>query len=163
MRIRNFRPDDAEGLALLFHASVREVGIRGYSAVQVAAWSPAPPDPALYLAKAPGRTFLVAVNESDEPIGYGDLEPDGHIDHLFCRPDSVGKGVGSALIGALEQAARGSGIGTLYVEASEVARPVFERCGFVVEQRRQFERRGVPMHNYSMTKPLRDADVAGSL
>lgn len=88
-------------------------------------------------------------------MGYADLEADGHIDHLFCRPDSVGKGIGSALIGMLEERARRAGIAMLFVEASEVARPVFERHGFIVEDRREFERRGVPMHNYRMTKMLR--------
>lgn len=155
MQIRNFRPEDAEALADLFHASVREIGIREYNAEQVAAWSPARPDPARYLRQAEGRVFLVAVNEAGEPIGYGDLEPDGHVDHLFCRPDSVGKGVGSAILHALEASANQLNIAMLYVEASEVARPVFERMGFVTECRREFERHGVPMHNYRMTKVLR--------
>lgn len=162
MRIRDFRPDDATTLAALFHASVREVGIRGYSAEQVAAWSPAPPDPAGYLRRDDGRAFLVAVDDEDVPLGYGDLEPDGHLDHLFCRPDVIGKGVGSALIRALEQAARRSAITMIYVEASEVARPVFERHGFEVECRREFERHGVPMHNYRMVKQLAAAGDAGS-
>lgn len=154
-QIRNFRPQDAEALADLFHASVREIGIRGYTAEQVAAWSPARPDPARYLRQAEGRTFLVAVNDDGEPIGYGDVELDGHIDHLFCRPDVVGTGVGSAILRELELSARSSGIAMLYVEASEVARPLFERKGFTVERRREFDRHGVTMHNYRMTKDLR--------
>jgi len=40
MLIRPFRPADAQALAALFHASVREAGCRDYSAAQVAAWSP---------------------------------------------------------------------------------------------------------------------------
>jgi putative acetyltransferase len=31
------------------------------------------------------------VDEDDEPLAFADLEMDGHIDHLFCRPDAAGK------------------------------------------------------------------------
>ena len=41
MIIRDFIPADADALAALFHTSVHQVGIRDYSAEQVAAWSPA--------------------------------------------------------------------------------------------------------------------------
>ena len=65
MRIRDFRPGDAPALAALFHASVREIGIRDYTAAQVAAWSPAPFDPAILIARAAERVFLVAVDEAE--------------------------------------------------------------------------------------------------
>lgn len=105
MLIRQFEPSDADALAALFHASVHKAGIRDYSAEQVAAWSPSKPDPDRYLKQAEGRTFLVAVDDDNRPIGYGDLEPNGHIDHLYCRPDVVGAGVGSAIYAAIEAAA----------------------------------------------------------
>ena len=154
MLIRAFKPSDADALATLFHSSVHRAGIRDYAAEQVAAWSPSPPDPARYIRQAKERIFLVAVNENGEPIGYGDLEPTGHIDHLYCRPDMIGMGVGSALYAALESAARQSGIAVLFVEASEAARRLFERRGFTVQSRDDFEVNGVMIHNYRMTKVL---------
>jgi putative acetyltransferase len=78
----------------------------------------------------------------------------GHIDHLFCRPDLAGKGIASALYEALEQVARARRIQTLYVEASEAARPLFLRKGFVQLKRRDFCIEGVPIHNYAMAKSL---------
>lgn len=45
MLVRPFEASDADALATLFHASVREAGIRDYSPEQVEAWSPAKPDP----------------------------------------------------------------------------------------------------------------------
>jgi putative acetyltransferase len=155
MLIRPFEPGDAEALAALFHASVRQVGIRDYSAEQVAAWSPSPPDPTNYVGRSQkDRIFLVAVSDEGELIGYGDLEPNGHIDHLYCRPNVVGTGVGAALYDAIEVVARESGIGTLFVEASEAARRLFERKRFLVERRNDFELNGVMIHNYQMRKTL---------
>ena len=43
----------------------------------------------------------------------------------------------------------------LFTEASELARRLFERKGFVVVERRDIVLRdGVPIHNYRMTKVL---------
>ena len=123
MLIRPFHPDDAEQLAALFHASVRQAGIGDYSVEQVEAWSRVPPDPESYIQRSlEDRIFLVAIDDAGEPIGYGDLEISGHLDHLYCRPDVVGMGVGSTLYDALEEAARSRGISVLFVEASEAAR-----------------------------------------
>jgi len=70
MRIRAFRNEDAKALSAIFHASVREAGIQDYTLEQVQAWSPAPPDPARYVQRSlEDRTFLVAVNDADEPCG----------------------------------------------------------------------------------------------
>lgn len=154
MLIRNFEPADADALATLFHATVHEVGIRDYSSEQVAAWSPSRPDAARYLRQAEGRTFLVAVDDDGVIAGYGDLEENGHIDHLYCRPDLVGTGVGSAIYAALEEVARKAGIAILFVEASEGARRLFERRGFNLDGRNDFVIDGVTIHNYRMSKSI---------
>lgn len=155
MRIRPFRPADAPALAALFHAAVRKTGRRDYSDAQVRAWSAAPPDPARYVTQAAdGRALLVAVDADDVPLGYGDVERDGHIDHLYCRPDVTGTGVGGAIYAALEVQARLWGIATLHVEASEAARRLFERRGFSVVGRNDMTIAGVAIHNFRMSRRL---------
>jgi putative acetyltransferase len=142
--IRPYQTGDAPALAALFLSSVREVGARDYSPAQVEAWAPRPPDPEAIDARArDGRTCLVAVNANGEPIAYGDLEASGHIDYLA-----------SALYERLEAAARRQGLARLFVEASEAARRLFLAKGFAVTGRRDFEIRGVPIHNYAMEKHL---------
>lgn len=152
--IRPFEACDADALATLFHMSVHEAGIRDYSAQQVAAWSPSKPDPERYLRQAKDRTFLVATDENGQPIGYGDLEADGHIDHLYCRPDKIGTGVGSALYTSIENTAKKMGITLLFVDASETAWRFFEHCGFRIDARNDFTINGVAIHNYRMSKRI---------
>ncbi len=154
MLIRPFRPDDAEALVALFHASVHGIGVRDYSPEQVRAWSPSPPDPERFRRHAQGRQIFVAQDAAGDPLGYGTLEADGHIDHLYCRPDAAGTGVGSALCDAIEAAARGDGISRLYTEASEAARRLLERRGFSVDSRNDFSVNGVAIHNYRMSKAI---------
>lgn len=155
MHIRHYCEEDAPALAALFHAAVRGIGARHYSPEQARAWSPAPADPERFAARGrDGRTLLVAVDSKDRPIAYGDIEADGHIDHLYCAPEHAGTGVAAALYGALEAAARARGISRLHVEASEPARRFFLKQGFAELHRRDFAIGGVAIHNYAMEKRL---------
>jgi putative acetyltransferase len=155
IKIRAGRPEDAEELAELFHASVREIAARHYSENQVAAWSPAMPDPARFITRmADGRTFLVATAREGAILAYGDLEANGHIDHLYARPDAAGKGIAHLVYDRLEQTAHEAGIARLFVEASEPASRFFAKRGFSIVSRNEFELAGVPIHNFRMEKML---------
>ena len=153
--IRAYDPRDADGLADVFFRSVRQVALSQYTAAQVRAWAPE-----LRTAEwahreaSDGRLVLVAANADDRPVAYIDLEPDGHIDRLFCAPEAAGQGVASRLYDAMEATAREQGLSRLTTEASELARRLFERKGFTVVDRQDLMIRGVAIHNYRMAKAL---------
>ena len=155
MHIRPFRPADAPALGRLFYDAVHCVAGLHYSAEQVNAWAPVVPDPERFLQRAAdGRIVLVAADGGDQPLAYGDLETDGHIDHLYCDPDVAGTGVASALYDGLEAVGRDRGLERLHVEASEPARRFFLRRGFTLLGRRDFALNGVAIHNFAMEKLL---------
>lgn len=156
MRIRPFRLSDADDLARIFFAAIHEIASHHYSEQQVSAWAPDLPSTGRFEQRGTdGRLLLVAVDDFDKPLAYGDLELDGHIDHLFCRPDAAGTGVTSVLYDHIEAAAAERGLTRLFVEASEPARRFFLKKGFSVVGRRDFELSGVPIHNFRMEKPIR--------
>jgi putative acetyltransferase len=139
LSIRPWDPSDGPALSALYEASVRALGARDYAPAQIEAWaSLTPPAEALAGRMSDGRTRLVAV--IDDIAGFIDVETDGHIDLLYVAPAATGIGVARAL---LETA-----------EVSETARPVFERLGFSVLARREFEVAGVPIHNWAVEKAL---------
>lgn len=155
MNIRLYRPGDACPIAALFVRSVEQLGPRDYSPQQVEAWaSRAPSAERVHARATDGRTTLVAVDDTDRPIAFGDLESDGHIDFLYCAPEAAGTGVTSALYDELERIARERGITRLYSEASEAARRFFLKKSFLVRARRQLELDGVPIHNFAVEKTL---------
>jgi putative acetyltransferase len=155
VRIRRFEPKDAAALGRLYYRSVHEAGRNFYSPEQVAVWAPEVQPPEFHLARAAdGRTVLVAVTPDDAPVAYGDFEPDGHVDHLYCDPAFIGRGIASRLYDALEALARARHIPRFHVEASEAARPLFAHKGFTLIERRDFLRHGVSIHNYAMAKDL---------
>lgn len=153
--VRGYEPEDAAALATVMWRSVRTAALVDYSAAQVDAWLPAPRTAEeMHTWASDGRTVLVATSTDGRVVGYLDLEADGHIDHLYCAPEVVGTGVARALYAALERLAREVGIVRLGVDASEAARRFFTKQGFCVEARRDWELRGVPIHNYAMSKAL---------
>jgi putative acetyltransferase len=155
VRVRRYAAGDGEAVADVFFRSVREGARADYSPAQVEAWAPERRHRSWFDQRAgDGRVVLVAVNDDDEVVGYADLEADGHIDHMFCRPDVIGHRVGSRLYDALEREARSAAIDRLYVEASVAARRLFAHKGFVVLHRQDLVVRGVEMHNYVMEKTI---------
>ena len=153
--VRTYEPRDAADVAEVFYRSVREVARSDYTDEQLKAWVPGPLNVEReHLRSSDGRLVLVAADERDRVVAFTDLEPDGHIDRLFCAPEAAGLGIASQLYDALEAAALEQGIGRLFTEASELARRFFERKGFVVLERQDKILRGVPIHNYRMAKAL---------
>jgi putative acetyltransferase len=153
--IRTYERRDAVGVADVFYRSVREVALSDYTPEQVRAWVPGRWDAEReHRRSGDGRLVLVAADEPGRVVAFIDLEPDGHIDRLFCAPEAAGRGVASRLYDAIETAARAQGIQRLFTEASEPARRFFERKGFTVLERQDMILRGVPIHNYRMAKTL---------
>ena len=153
--IRAYDSRDAADLADVFFRSVRQLALSDYTAPQVRAWAPEPRTAEWAHAEASdGRLVLVAANADDRPVAYIDLDPDGHIDRVFCAPEAAGQGIASRLYDAVEVAAREQGIRSLFTEASELARRLFERKGFAVVERQDLMVRGVAIHNYRMAKTL---------
>ena len=156
MQLREYRPNDAAAMAAIFYRSVREVASRCYSQAQIEAWAPGLVDPSVWHSNrtAEGRITIVAVDDADRPIAYGDMETNGHLDHLYSSPEALGKGAASAIYNRLELHAKELGLARLYVEASECALSFFERKGYIKIRKNEFSLRGVLIHNYSMEKLL---------
>lgn len=153
--IRPYQEGDAEALSDLALAAIRIIGPSGYSPTQVAAWAARHGGPGMYRRRVTqGHMIFVAANADDHPVAYALIEPDGHVDRLYNHPDHTRKGLAGQLLFAAEEYARVQCMERLYTEASELARPAFERVGYTVTHRREFEIDGVPIHNYAMEKVL---------
>lgn len=157
MQIRPFRNEDATALGRIFHRAVQATPDSEYSADQRQAWSAGPIPAERYLARiqAGDHQVYVAVDAGDQPVGFIELQPDGHIDCFYRDPDHTSSGVGAALYDHLEDQACSQGIPRLWVEASDAAKRFFLRQGFGVLERREFARNGVTLHNWAMEKHLR--------
>ena len=153
MRIAYYAPADALPLIEVFRASVRGIARADYSDAQVRAWAPDEIDETRWAtARASARTFVA--ERDGAPVGFIDLEPDGHIVMLFVHPAERRRGTAAALLGRVEAVALGAGITRLHTEASITARPFFERHGFRATAPQQVTLRGERFLNYRMEKLL---------
>lgn len=157
--IRPYRDSDAERLAEVAVAAITAIGSLAYTPEQVGAWSGRHGGSDMYRQRARnGHVIFVAVDGDDIAVAYALLEPDGHLDRLYSHPDHLRRGLAARLLTQAEHHAREIGITRLFTEASELARPAFERAGYVVQHRRDFEiehdGKAVPIHNYAMEKLL---------
>jgi putative acetyltransferase len=149
MSIRDFRMADSKEIADLFHGSVHSLDAENFSAEELEAWAPTPPDYSHWRERLAAKKPYVAEREG-MIIGFIELEDDGHIDCFYTHGDFQRQGVGSALYRHLLKQADAREIHDLYVEASAIARPFFEREGFRFEKANRLERRGQILTNFSM-------------
>jgi putative acetyltransferase len=139
-------------LARLFYLSVRN-GAGSYSDVQREAWAPAVPALEPWADRLARQTVIVA--ERDDGIaGFMTMDVHGYIDLAFVRPECIGCGVGSALYGEIERIAVNAGHTAMTVQASDMARYLFERRGWTLIESTCVERQGIALPTHQMRKEL---------
>ncbi len=153
MKIRLFEKQDAEKVARLFHETVREINIRDYSSDQVEAWAP---DDIHFRdwEKICSSRFTYVADDKGVIAGFGELEPNGHIDCFYCHKNYQRCGVGSQIYQAIEAKALDLGVNHLITEASITAKPFFQRMGFSIVKEQEVACRGEIFINYVMEKLL---------
>lgn len=133
----------------IFYQSVHSIDSSIYSEEQKKAWAPLPIDYGKWQKRLElKKPTLLLINE--QIAGFIELEPNGHIDCTYVSPYFQKIGVASTLLEYVIKLAKNSGIDHLYVEASIIAKPLFEKFGFVIENENKVIRKKVLLVNYSM-------------
>ncbi len=132
----------------LFERSVREIACREYSEKECEAWAPYGRDYSAWGEEFRARTTLLAFSE-DLLVGFGDMTDSGYLDRLYVLPGFERKGVGRALVTALESM---SDAKSFSVHSSLSAEPFFRRLGYVKIRDCRVERSGVVLRNCLMEK-----------
>ena len=86
--------------------------------------------------------------------GFASLKGAEEIDMLFVDPGFARQGVGRTLVDALTRLAQARGAKRLTTEASDVAKPLFERQGFTAQKRNLVRMGDQWLANTTMTKTL---------
>jgi putative acetyltransferase len=98
--------------------------------------------------------------EAGRPVGFAELEPDGHVGRVYVSADHQRRGIGRQLLAAVVAEARRVGLARLFTEASITARPFFESQGFVVLAPQVVTCRGAEFVNYRMARVLAEPGAA---
>lgn len=100
------------------------------------------------------ETNPFVAEENNQLVGFAELAANGHIDCFYCAHDWQRKGVGSALLQAVEHEASKQGISRIFAEASISAKGFFEKKGFSVEGEHMVSLRGAPFVSYLVAKRI---------
>ncbi len=151
VRLRSFRPGDAVALWNLLHDAVHGRTQREYDAAQRAAWAP----PAMPADRAERIAAVgpVVAERGAVPLGFADLQPDGHVTFFYVAAAAAGQGVARLLMQHLIAQAYRRGIAALAAEVSDTAQPFFARHGWWPVRRQQVQRKGIMLSNTVMTRP----------
>ncbi len=147
--VRQFTADDAEVTAQLFFDTVRNGTAAYYSEAQREAWAPTVPEIEEWRARLLAMSTFVA-EENANIAGFMTLEPDGHIDLAFVRADLIGRGVGRELYNSVVKEALATNMSRLHSEASDSARPFFEKQGWTLLETQTVMHNNVALTNHRM-------------
>ena len=153
--LRPYLPADAKRCAEIFRLSIEELAADDYNEEQREAWAARADDEPAFGAKLSGALTLLALIDG-AVAGFASLKGADFIQMLFVDPEFARQGVGRTLVEALTKLAAARGATTLTVEASDAAKPLFDKLGFVA-QKRNLKRVGDQwLANTTMTKSLGD-------
>jgi putative acetyltransferase len=158
--LRPFLPADARRCIEIFRASIEELASEDYDADQREAWSAKADDAAAFAERLSASLTLIASLDGQN-VGFASLKGQAVLDMLFVDPAFARRGVGAALIDALVRIAEARGVGRLSVDASDTARPLFERYGFVAERRNLVAVGDQWLGNTTMTRTFAKSAAAG--
>lgn len=137
----------------LHHACVHAIDPSIYSLEQQEAWAHTPPNYPYWEKRLALKKPFVAMVEA-KIVGFIELEENGHIDCAYTHPAYQKRGVMSELYAYAQNLAQQKGIKRLFLEASIVAKPFFEKRGFVALTRNEIKRNAQMIVNFSMEKIL---------
>jgi putative acetyltransferase len=124
-----------------------------YDAGQQAAWASLANDEAAFAARLAGQLTLIATMDG-APVAFASLRGNDHIDMLYVHPAVARQGVATSLVDALEKLARARGAAKLTVDASDTAKPFFDKLGYAAQQRNAIAVGNEWLGNVSMQKQL---------
>ncbi len=150
--LRPMLPADAAYLAAIFRTSIMELTGDDYSEAQQEAWADRGEDPD-FVQRLSKQLTLVATIAS-APVAFISLKGTDQIDMLYVHPGVARQGIGTMLYDAIEKLAVSRGAKQLTVDASDTARPFFEKQGFEGVHRNTIPVGDEWLGNTHMKKPL---------
>jgi putative acetyltransferase len=153
MALRPYLAADAPMLAEIFRAAIEELTADDYGPAQQAAWASAADDEEAFAKRLADQLTLIATLEGSA-VGFVSLKGAEEIDMLYVHPAVGNQGVATMLLDALEKLTASRGMKKLIVDASDTARSLFEKRGYVAQRRNTVIRGDEWLANTTMEKPL---------
>jgi len=131
IKVRRATAEDALEICRVHVSSIREVCARDYTSEQISAWAGGKTPEGYVRAMNAGEEMFVALVEKNI-VGFGAIDlAKSTIQAVYVHPQAIGKGVGQALLLALEESARKANLDELTLPSSLTARNFYEKNGYI--------------------------------
>lgn len=147
MIIRKYQSSDCKEITELFYNTIHTINTKDYTEEQLNVWASGQVDLEKWNHSLQEHHSVVAV-EKGVIVGFGDIDKNGYLDHLFVHANHQREGIATAICNQLEHAVPGD----ITTHASITARPFFEKRGYQVTKEQQVERQGIFLTNFVMRK-----------
>ena len=151
--VTRYKAGEEAALYTLYRETTHRILGRDYTPEQCERWAPLKRDMTEWALRLRSQNPFVA-RKDGQIVGFGELEPNGHIDFFYVHHDWQRRGVGVALYQAIEEEALRQNIQELYLESSVTAKPFFLRMGFQIQEKRENIICGAPAPQFLMRKRL---------
>lgn len=151
--VRRYQSKDLESILQLFYDTVHQINQKDYSPQQLQAWAPKNHDKERWETLLQ-KNYVVIVEINQEIVGFGDLNSECYLEHLFVHKDFQRQKIASTIVEIIEQRAIRLDMETIYTESSITARPFFEKMGYEVLVEQNKLHNGQRFINYVMKKNL---------
>ncbi|MBM3957967.1 MAG: GNAT family N-acetyltransferase [Gemmatimonadetes bacterium] len=153
MRIRRANMDDARAVFELHGRTVREICGRDYTPDEIEAWL-RKQSVAAYRERIAEGDMYVAEGDDGAILGFAARAGD-RVKTLYVSADHQSEGVGSALLGRLEEDALDEGIAEVSAHATVTALGFYERQGYEIGERVDCPvTREIPLTAFAVRKRL---------
>ena len=132
MTIRRAQPIDANALASLLIRSIRELCGPDYDMDEslIGPWCANKTPENMLAWMANPNSYFIVVEDEGMIRGTGNVTKTGHIVLCYLLPGEQGKGYGAALLNAMIEFARESGVAEMTLESTRTAREFYLHHGF---------------------------------
>jgi putative acetyltransferase len=154
MITRLYHKSDIPQISRLYFDTVHKINAKDYSPKQIHAWAPEVYPNNFWQTRFHKYLSVIVAESGHNITGFTELENNGHIDCFYVHAKYQSRGIGKALLHAIEKIAIENNIHCLYVEASITARPFFLSQGFHEREKAEKSYRGQLFTQYIMEKNI---------
>jgi putative acetyltransferase len=153
--VRRYQAEDHDTVWLMRRHSILSITTKDYSPQQLQAWASDDAESLHAFTQSIEQSYAVLAQMEGQIVGLASVFLEqGYIDQLYVHTAFQRRGIASALLSVIEYEIQQKHVPQVMVESSFVAKPFFEKHGYIIVTQQNQQLHGQSLGSYIMTKQL---------